>query len=207
MLGRWGSAQRAAARVVEATATYSSWQRGQPRMLAVAVGTQAALEMGDGKKALGFLSSVLKYDPDQSEVRSQYKRLKEVLKLMESAEAQLVKGYNHRAVKELEGVLAKLRGMDVGNTLFRAQVRSRPLSRIPAPSPTFSRPLPPSLAFSHLPSPSPTFHRPGAAQAVPCALGDEQARRGDGGLPDRPPRPDRGRARHPRAPGTRARGP
>ena len=133
MLGSWGSAQRAAARVVEATATYSGWKRGQPRMLAVALGTQAALEMGDGKKALGFLSSVLKYDPDQAEVRSQYKRLKEVLKLMESAEAQLVKGYNHRAVKELDGVLAKLRGMDVGNTLFRAQVRSRPFSRLPAP--------------------------------------------------------------------------
>ena len=52
----------------------------------------------------------------------QYKSLKEVLKMMDSAEAQLTKGYNHRVVKELDAVLAKLRGMDVGNTLFRAQV-------------------------------------------------------------------------------------
>ena len=44
---------------------------------------------------------------------------------MEGAETQLTKGYNHRAVKELDVVLAKLRGMDVGNTLFRAQVRWR----------------------------------------------------------------------------------
>ena len=96
-LGKWGNVQRAAARVVEATASYSTWERGQPRMLAVALGTAAALELGDGKKALGFLSSVLKYDPDQSEVRKQYKQLKEVLKLMEGAEEQLVKGYNHKA--------------------------------------------------------------------------------------------------------------
>ena len=77
-LGKWGNVQRAAARVVEATASYSSWTRGQPRMLAVSLGASAALELGDGKKALGFLSSVLKYDPDQSEVRKQYKQLKEV---------------------------------------------------------------------------------------------------------------------------------
>ena len=41
--------------------------------------------VGDGQKALSFLSSVLKYDPDQAEVRRQYKQLKEVLKLMEGA--------------------------------------------------------------------------------------------------------------------------
>ena len=145
-LGKWGGAQRAAARVVEATATYGTWQRGEPRMLAVALGTAAALELGDGKKALGFLSSVLKYDPDQSEVRKQYKALKEVLKLMEEAETQLVKGYNHKArpllssrlrsrmltsdrrswrsqvVKALDEVMAKLRGMDVASSLFRASI-------------------------------------------------------------------------------------
>ena len=69
MLGRFGNAQRAAARVVEAYASYTPWVRGQPRMLAVSLGTAAALEMGDGQKALSFLSSVLKYDPDQEDVR------------------------------------------------------------------------------------------------------------------------------------------
>ena len=122
MLGRFGNAQRAAARVVEAYASYTPWVRGQPRMLAVSLGTAAALEMGDGQKALSFLSSVLKYDPDQEDVRKQYRQLKEVLKLMERAEAEVTKGYNHRAVKELDVVLGKLRGMDVGNTLLRAQV-------------------------------------------------------------------------------------
>jgi tetratricopeptide (TPR) repeat protein len=122
MLGRYGNAQRAAARVVEAYASYTPWVRGQPRMLAVSLGTAAALETGDGQKALSFLSSVLKYDPDQGEVRKQYRQLKEVLKLMERAEAEVTKGYNHRAVKELDVVLGKLRGMDVGNTLLRAQV-------------------------------------------------------------------------------------
>ena len=91
-------------------------------MLAVAVGSAAAMELGDGKKALDFFSSVLKYDPDQSSVREQYKKLKAVLKLTEEAEAQLTKGYNHKAVKALDDVLGKLRGMDVGSALFRAQL-------------------------------------------------------------------------------------
>jgi len=37
--------------------------------------------LGDGKKALAFFTSVLKYDPDQASTRQQYKKLKEVLKL------------------------------------------------------------------------------------------------------------------------------
>ena len=65
---------------------------------------------------------MLKYDPDQSSVREQYKKLKAVLKLTEEAEAQLTKGYNHKAVKALDDVLGKLRGMDVGSALFRAQL-------------------------------------------------------------------------------------
>jgi len=121
-LSRWGNAQRAAARVVEATASYSPWRRGQPRMLAVALGCGAALELGDGQKALSFLSSALKYDPDQEEVRVQYNQLKKVVKLLKEAETQLTKGYNHAAIKALDESLAKLRGMDASSSLFRAQV-------------------------------------------------------------------------------------
>ena len=47
----------------------------------MALGSAAALELGDGKKALAFFTSVLKYDPDQASTRQQYKKLKEVLKL------------------------------------------------------------------------------------------------------------------------------
>ena len=43
-----------------------------------------------------------------------------MLKLTDEAEAQLSKGYNHKAVKALDEVLGKLRGMDVGSALFRA---------------------------------------------------------------------------------------
>ena len=89
-LGRWGNAQRAAARVVEAMASYSTWTRGQPRMLAVALGASSALELGDGVKALGFLSSVLRYDPDQHEIRAQHKQLKQVPLPCRAQTAQVV---------------------------------------------------------------------------------------------------------------------
>ena len=121
-LGRWSNAQRAAARVVEATASYTAWVRGEPRMLAVALGSAAALELGDGKKALDFMQKVLQYDPDQAEIRKQYKQLKELLKLLADAETHVTKGYNHKGVAALEDVLHKMRGMAVGSSLFRAQV-------------------------------------------------------------------------------------
>ena len=121
-LGRWSNAQRAAARVVEAMASYTPWVRGEPRMLAVALGSAAALELGDGKKALDFLQKVLQFDPDQAEIRKQYKQLKELLKLLADAETHVTKGYNHKAVAALEDVLHKMRGMAVGSSLFRAQV-------------------------------------------------------------------------------------
>ena len=40
--------------------------------------------------------------------------------MTDEAETQLTKGYNHKAVKALDEVLGKLRGMDVGSALFRA---------------------------------------------------------------------------------------
>ena len=88
-------------------------------MLAVALGSAAALELGDGKKALAFFQSVLKYDPDQASIRTQYKKLKEVLKLTDEAETQLTKGYNHKAVKALDEVRGRGRGR------VRVRVRAR----------------------------------------------------------------------------------
>ena len=43
---------------------------------------------------------------------------------MEGAEETLVKGYNHKAVKALDAVIEKLRGMDVSSSMLRAQVVS-----------------------------------------------------------------------------------
>ena len=53
---------------------------------------------------------MLKYDPDQASIRTQYKKLKEVLKLTDEAETQLTKGYNHKAVKALDEVRGRGRG-------------------------------------------------------------------------------------------------
>ena len=59
-------------------AGYGSWKRGEPRMMAVTLGSNAAMELGNSEKALKFYKTVLKYDPDQKEIRKQYKKLKEV---------------------------------------------------------------------------------------------------------------------------------
>ena len=73
---------------------------GRAACLPRQVGSAAALEQGDGKKALDFFQKVLQFDPDQADVRKQYKDLKAVLKLLSEAEEQLTKGgtLNQRAV-------------------------------------------------------------------------------------------------------------
>jgi tetratricopeptide (TPR) repeat protein len=121
-LGRHSNAQRAAARVIESAAGYGSWKRGEPRMMAVNLGANAAMELGNSEKALKFYKTVLKYDPDQKAVRSQYKKLKFVVSLLEDAEKQLGKGYNHKAVDKLDEVLSSLQGMDVDSNVFRSTI-------------------------------------------------------------------------------------
>ena len=91
-LGRYANAQRSAARVMEAAASYGSWQRGEPRMMAVTLGADAAMEQGNSDKALKFYKTVLKFDPDQKDVRKQYKKLKAVVKLLDQAEKHVSKG-------------------------------------------------------------------------------------------------------------------
>ncbi len=121
-LGRFSNAQRGAARVLEAAASYGSWKRGEPRMMAVTMGSNAAMELGNSEKALKFYKTVLKYDPDQKEIRKQYKKLKEVVSLLEDAETQVTKGYNHKAVDKLDEVMSQLRGMDVDSNVFRSTI-------------------------------------------------------------------------------------
>ena len=75
-------------------------------MMAVTLGANAAIELGNPDKALKFYKTVLKYDPDQKEVRKQYKKLKSVVELLDQAETQLGKRYNHKAVEKLDSVLA-----------------------------------------------------------------------------------------------------
>ena len=121
-LGKFSNAQRASARVLEAAASYGSWKRGEPRMMAVTLGSNAAMELGNSEKALKFYKTVLKYDPDQKEIRAQYKKLKEVVGLLEDAEKQVTKGYNHKAVDKLDEVMSQLRGMDVDSNVFRSTI-------------------------------------------------------------------------------------
>ena len=40
------------------------------------LGANAAMELGNSGKALKFYKTVLKYDPDQKEIKAQYRKLK-----------------------------------------------------------------------------------------------------------------------------------
>jgi len=94
-------------------------------MMAVALGSQAAMEIGDGEKALKFYQLVLRNDPDQQDIGKQYKGLKKLLKLLKEADEKLSKSRNHDALKILEEALSAMKGMDVGSGHMRADILLR----------------------------------------------------------------------------------
>ena len=91
--------------------------------MAVTLGANAAMEIGSEKKALKFFQTVLKYDPDQAQVRKQLRELKRVLKLLKRAGEQLDKGYNNKAFEYIDECLSASRGLDVDSPIFRSSIQ------------------------------------------------------------------------------------
>lgn len=121
-LGKWPACIREAGYLIQYSADHTSWKRGQPRMMAVQLGAQGAMEMGNIEKALKFFKSVLKFDPEQREIRSQYKALKGIGKQLQAVDNHLEHGRNHKSIELLEDILASLRGMKVNSVLFRSGI-------------------------------------------------------------------------------------
>lgn len=92
-------------------------------MLAVTLGANAAMEIGSEKKALQYYQSVLKYDPDQKQIREQYRGLKKVIKLLKNAEKKLEEKYNKQAMELIDECLSAVRGLDVDSPLFRSIIQ------------------------------------------------------------------------------------
>jgi len=123
--GQWADAVRATGTLLQKVDARGSWLRGQPRMMAVTLGASAAMELGDGEKALKFYQSCLRNDPDQKEISKQYKGLKKLLKLIKEVDEKLAKSQNHKALKTLEEALSGMKGMEVNSGLFRSGLQLR----------------------------------------------------------------------------------
>ncbi|GMI24258.1 hypothetical protein TeGR_g10607 [Tetraparma gracilis] len=123
VLGAYPAAMQAAGNLVQKSASHEPWISGSPRMLAVALGANAAMQLGMSDKALKFYQSVLKFDPDQETARVQYRGLKKVIKALGSAEEQIQKGYNKAASGHIDDCLSALKGLDVDSPLFRSKIQ------------------------------------------------------------------------------------
>jgi hypothetical protein len=66
--------------------------------------------------------TVLKYDPDQKQVRRQRKMLKKVTEMLAGVEKLLSRGQNKKAVAELDAVFPALSGLDVDSSVFRSTI-------------------------------------------------------------------------------------
>ncbi len=62
----------------------------------------------------------VRYDGPQ--IGHQYRALKKLLKLLETADGQLVKGYNHKALGTLDEALGAMQGLHLSSSSFRARV-------------------------------------------------------------------------------------
>lgn len=121
-LGKWSACAREVGYLIPRLASYTAWKRGQPRMMAVRLGAQAAMELGQVDKALRFYKTVLKHDPEQKQIRKLYKQLKKIVSTMVEVDELLEKSANHKAVEVLEDALSLLRGMKSSSVMFRSSV-------------------------------------------------------------------------------------
>ena len=121
--GNYGGALQSARTLIQKTASYEKWEAGSPRMLAVTLGANAAMQLGHSDKALKFYQTVLKFDPDQEQCRKQYRGLKKVIKHLKNAEEQIQKGYNKAASGFIDECLSAMRGLDVDSPLFRSKIQ------------------------------------------------------------------------------------
>lgn len=123
MLGDHTNALSAAGRLIQKAASYTPWVNDSPRMIAVTLGANAAMQLGLSDNALSFYQFVLKYDPEQEKTRKQYRGLKKVVKLMGKADEQIEKGYNKAASVFVDDCLSAMRGLDVDSPLFRSKIQ------------------------------------------------------------------------------------
>ena len=123
MLGDHKSALSSAGRLIQKAASYTPWIDDSPRMIAVTLGANAAMQLGLSDNALSFYQTVLKFDPEQAKTRKQYRGLKKVVKLMGKADEQIEKGYNKVASEHVEDCLVAMRGLDVDSPLFRSKIQ------------------------------------------------------------------------------------
>ena len=121
--GDFRSALTAAGHLIQKSASHEKWKPGSPRMMAVTLGANAAMQLGMSDKALRFYQTVLKFDPDAKKAREQYRGLKKVIKLMDQAKEQIVKGYNKAASGLIDDCLSAMRGLDVDSPLFRSKIQ------------------------------------------------------------------------------------
>eukprot|EP00537_Pseudo-nitzschia_pungens_P005953 CAMPEP_0172360826 /NCGR_PEP_ID=MMETSP1060-20121228/4780_1 /TAXON_ID=37318 /ORGANISM="Pseudo-nitzschia pungens, Strain cf. cingulata" /LENGTH=652 /DNA_ID=CAMNT_0013082915 /DNA_START=36 /DNA_END=1994 /DNA_ORIENTATION=+ len=123
MLGDHKNALKTAGRLIQKAASYTPWINDSPRMIAVTLGANAAMQLGLSDNALSFYQTVLKFDPEQEKTRKQYRGLKKVVKLMGKADEQIEKGYNKAASDFVDDCLSAMRGLDVDSPLFRSKIQ------------------------------------------------------------------------------------
>ncbi|VEU36728.1 unnamed protein product [Pseudo-nitzschia multistriata] len=123
MMGDHKNALSAAGRLIQKAASYTPWVDDSPRMIAVTLGANAAMQLGLSENAISFYQTVLKFDPEQKKTRKQYRGLKKVVKLMAKADEQIEKGYNKAASTFVDDCLSAMRGLDVDSPLFRSKIQ------------------------------------------------------------------------------------
>jgi tetratricopeptide (TPR) repeat protein len=123
MEGSYKLALSAAGKLIAKAANYDPWLDDSPRMMATVMGSNAAMQLGLSENAISFYQNVLKFDPEQSRARKQYKGLKKVVKLLNKADEQIKKGYNKAASEFVDECLSAMRGLDVDSPLFRSNIQ------------------------------------------------------------------------------------
>ena len=114
-------------KTLQAAGIRGKWTEEQPRSQCVKLGTYAALELGDINSANKRIAVLFRSDPDGSHsfIKPLYKTLKKMKKTIKKIDYDLDKGYNHRALEQLNEIMDTVEKFNLTQPILKGKLQMR----------------------------------------------------------------------------------
>jgi tetratricopeptide (TPR) repeat protein len=112
-------------KTLQLTGVRGKWTEKQERSQCVILGTMSALELGDIASANKRVAVIFRSDPDNQHlfVKPLYQKLKKIKKKLKKIDWDLEKGYNHRALEQLNEIVETVETFNLTQPILKGQLQ------------------------------------------------------------------------------------
>ena len=112
-------------KTLRATGVRGTWSETQDRSQCILLGTMAALELGDIASANKRVAVIFRSDPDNTHsfIKPLYQKLKKMKKQLKKIDYDLDKGYNHRALEQLNDIMNTIKTFNLTQPILKGKIQ------------------------------------------------------------------------------------